>query len=76
MDIRAIRELSNKEIAQTLEDQKRSLMNLRFRLAARNLSDTNQLSKTRKIVARILTVQSERRIVQKTHQNSSNQETI
>ena len=63
MKIENVRELSNVEIATVLNTQKRALMNVRFGVATRQISDTAQLQKIRRDVARLMTVIREREIV-------------
>ncbi len=60
MQIHEIRDLSNQQLQEELENSYKELMNLRFRDATNQLTDTNQPKKTRKTVARLLTVIRER----------------
>lgn len=62
MRVSEIRELNPQELNKELADQERALMNLRFRQATLQLSDSNQIGKTRRIIARIKTVMREREI--------------
>ena len=62
MRISEVRELNNTELAKELGDQERALMNLRFRKATMQLTNTNELGNTRKAIARIKTVIRERSI--------------
>ncbi len=62
MDIDEVRALSDGELETELAAARRNLYDLRFQLATRQLSDYNQIRKTRKRIARILTVQTERRL--------------
>lgn len=55
-----IRELTTDEIVTRLEDAREELMRLRFQTATGELQDTNQLSITRKLIARLLTILNER----------------
>jgi large subunit ribosomal protein L29 len=64
MDISEVRQLNDGELAETLEDRRRSLMNLRFRAATLQLSDFSEIGKTRRDIARLMTVQRERAIAQ------------
>lgn len=64
MQMREIRELSNQQLQEELESSYKELMNLRFRAATNQLTDTNQPSKTRKNIARLLTVIREREQVE------------
>ncbi len=58
-----LRVLSDKELAQALEDAHRALMNVRFRVATRQLADVSQIQKSRRDVARVRTVLRERELV-------------
>jgi large subunit ribosomal protein L29 len=60
MDIKAIRALSDAELRQELSNAKRNLYDLRFQLATRQLDDYSQIALTRRRIARILTVMTER----------------
>ena len=60
MDIKAIRALSDGELRQELSNAKRNLYDLRFQLATRQLDDYSQITLTRRRIARILTVMTER----------------
>ncbi len=62
MDIDEVRALSDGELESELAAARRNLYDLRFQLATRQLSDYNQIRTTRKRIARILTVQTERRL--------------
>ena len=63
MQIHEIRALSQEDIAKELESSYKELMNVRFRLATRQLSDTSQIKKVRRGIARIKTVMRERELV-------------
>ena len=62
MRISDVRELNDTELVKELADQERALMNLRFRKATMQLTNTNELGNTRKAIARIKTVIRERSI--------------
>ena len=62
MRISEVRELDDTELGKELGDQERGLMNLRFRKATLQLSNTNELKNARKTIARIKTVIRERTI--------------
>ncbi len=62
MDIHEIRSLTDDQLTEELSKTYRELMNLRFRAATNQLVDTNEPRKTRKDIARILTVLRERNI--------------
>jgi ribosomal protein L29 len=58
MRISDVRELNDTELVKELGDQERALMNLRFRKATMQLTNTNELGNTRKAIARIKNVRS------------------
>jgi len=60
MDITKVRELTDAELYTELGTQRRQLYDLRFQLATRQLDDHTQLTQTRRSIARILTVMTER----------------
>ena len=60
MRVNEVRELRTEELDETLDDQQRALMNLRFRAATLQLTDFTEIKKTRRTIARIKTVISER----------------
>ena len=62
MRISEVRELDDTELDKELGDQERGLMNLRFRKATLQLTNTNELRVARKTIARIKTVIRERAI--------------
>jgi large subunit ribosomal protein L29 len=55
-----LRELSAEELAQKERELKRKLFNLRFQRATGELDNTAELTKTRKDIARTMTVAAER----------------
>ena len=61
MDIDEVRALSDTELENELTAARRNLYDLRFQLATRQLTDYNQIERTRKKIARILMVKTERR---------------
>jgi large subunit ribosomal protein L29 len=62
MEIAKARSLSEQELSDELESARRHLYDLRFQLATRQLTDYSQISQTRKDIARLLTVQTERQL--------------
>jgi len=64
MDIDKVRALTDAELAIELTAAKRNLYDLRFQLATRQLTDYNQIPQTRKKIARILTVLTERELAE------------
>ncbi|HLJ66317.1 MAG TPA: 50S ribosomal protein L29 [Chloroflexota bacterium] len=57
---RELRTLDTPELHRRLQDAKNELINLRFGLATRQTENTARVSATRRQIARILTVLSER----------------
>jgi len=62
MDIDKVRALTDNELRTELATQRRHLYDLRFQLATRQLTDHTQLALTRRSIARILTVMTEREL--------------
>jgi len=62
MDVRAIREMSDEQLLNEIEDLKQSLFNLRFQDAAGTLEDQNVMRYTRRDIARLKTVLRERQL--------------
>ncbi|MEO6058972.1 MAG: 50S ribosomal protein L29 [Candidatus Limnocylindria bacterium] len=60
MDINEIRNLSDYELENALVDAKQDLWKIRFDLATRQEKNYSRLPATRKRIARILTVMTER----------------
>jgi large subunit ribosomal protein L29 len=57
---RELRELSDDELGKQLADRREELFNLRFQDATGALDNTARLKQTKREIARILTLQSER----------------
>ena len=62
MAIDDIRGMSADDLAEELYDTRRELMNLRFRAATMQLSDMNEIKRTKRRIAQILTVMREREL--------------
>ena len=62
MEIDDIRALTASELEEELTSTRRELMNLRFRVAAMQLSNVNEIGRVKKRIARILTVRREREL--------------
>ena len=60
MRTRELRELSDEELGKQLADRREELFNLRFQDATGALDNTARLKQTKREIARILTLQSER----------------
>jgi large subunit ribosomal protein L29 len=54
--------MTDQQLREELENSYKELMNLRFRAATNQLTNTNQPRKTRKNIARILTAIREREL--------------
>ena len=63
MRIDEIREFTDDQLERELENAYRSLQNLRFRLATKQLTNTSEVRATKKSIARLLTVHRERDLV-------------
>ncbi|MBE0636271.1 50S ribosomal protein L29 [Candidatus Bipolaricaulota bacterium] len=57
-----LRELTPDELVQREMDLKRKLFNLRFQRASGELDNSAELTKTRKDIARLMTIITERRL--------------
>lgn len=62
MDIRKIRDMSDEEIFDAIQDQKEAMYRFRFQKASGALEDLNSMRNTRRIIARLKTVQRERQV--------------
>ncbi len=60
MKARDLRELTNDELRRRVQEWKRKLLNLRFQLASGQLTNTAEIKKTKKDIARALTILRER----------------
>ena len=62
MDIESVRKLSDPELEDALREAKQDLWGARFALSTRQLKDYSTIHQTRRAIARILTVQHERKL--------------
>ena len=62
MDIESVRKLSDPELEVALKEAKQDLWGARFALSTRQLKDYTSILQTRRSIARILTVQRERKL--------------
>jgi len=62
MDIDKVRALSDAELEAALGEAKQDLWQARFALSTRQLNNYSTISQTRRTIARILTVQRERKL--------------
>jgi large subunit ribosomal protein L29 len=64
MDLKKIRAMSDAELEDALREAKQDLWGARFALSTRQLKDYSTIPQTRQTIARILTVQRERKLGQ------------
>ena len=64
MDIDKMRALSDAELDEALRQARQELWGARFALSTRQLKDYSSIPQTRRTIARILTVQRERKLGQ------------
>jgi large subunit ribosomal protein L29 len=62
MDIDKVRAMSDAELDEALRQAKQDLWGARFALSTRQLKDYSTIPQTRRSIARILTVQHERKL--------------
>ncbi len=62
MKAQEIRELTDQGIRDELEGSQKELLNLRIRVATKQLSNTSEIGRVRKKIARLNTVLTERRL--------------
>ena len=62
MDIDKVRAMSDAELDLALREAKQDLWGARFALSTRQLKDFSTIPQTRRTIARILTVQRERKL--------------
>ena len=62
MDIDKVRGLTDAELEVALREAKQELWQARFALSTRQLKDYSTIQRTRRTIARILTVQRERKL--------------
>lgn len=61
MKARELKELSDEELVKRLAESRENLFNLRFQMATGALENTARLSLAKRDIARILTIQAERK---------------
>ena len=61
-EIDDIRNMNDQDLEENLDSIQKDLMNLRFRTATMQLTDTNAVKRTQRQIARIMTVIREREI--------------
>ena len=57
-----IREMNDQDLMKELENSYKELLNLRFRVATKQLANVSQIKTTKKKIARLSTVARERRL--------------
>jgi large subunit ribosomal protein L29 len=62
MDIDKVRAMTDPELEEALREAKQELWGARFALSTRQLKDYSTISQARRTIARILTVQHERKL--------------
>lgn len=62
MQVREIRLLPDEKLLDALEDKREEIFNLRFQKASGQLENTNAITKARRELARLKTVQREREL--------------
>ena len=63
MQIDDVRKLTDEELQQSLDDSRRSLMNLRFRKATMQLTNVMEIKLVKRDIAKMLTVIKQRQIL-------------
>ena len=61
-EIDDIRNMNDQDLVENLDSSQKDLMNLRFRTATMQLTDTNAVKKAQRKIAKIITVIREREI--------------
>ncbi|MBL7119894.1 MAG: 50S ribosomal protein L29 [Dehalococcoidia bacterium] len=64
MRVDEIRVLSDQELAKQLEEARRELFNLRFRLATRQLVNHREIPRVKRKIARMMTIMRERQLIE------------
>ncbi len=60
-----LRQKTTEELKKILSEKREELLNLRFEIANRKLKDFSRLKKSKKLIARILTLVQERGLIEK-----------
>jgi large subunit ribosomal protein L29 len=60
MKVNEIRDLAPEELLTRISDTRKELVDLRFQLAARKLESTSKLREARKMLSRLLTIQTQK----------------
>jgi len=70
MKVSELREMTQEQLREELENTRQELFNLRFRLVIRQLEDTNALRRAKRKIARIKTILREWELYEKYVQQS------
>jgi large subunit ribosomal protein L29 len=62
LNVQEIRALSNDELDKRIEDSRKELFELRFRLSTRQLVNHREVHRVKKEIARLLTIKKEREL--------------
>jgi large subunit ribosomal protein L29 len=62
LNVEEIRALSNDELDKRLEDSRKELFELRFKLSTRQLVNHREVHRVKKEIARLLTIRKEREL--------------
>ena len=62
MKVKEMRELSAEDLQTKIEDARREIVQFRFELATHKLQNTAGISNTKKRLARLLTIEAERKL--------------
>ncbi len=65
MRIHEVRAIAQEDMEKALAEAYREALNVRFRLATRQLNDTSQAKKVRRKIAQLKTVMQERKLLEK-----------
>jgi large subunit ribosomal protein L29 len=63
MRVKEMRELSSEELALRIDETRKNIVELRFQLALRKLENPAKLRLTKKQLAQLLTIQTEKQLV-------------
>jgi len=74
MKIYEIREMSSEEIANRIQEEENNLVDLRFQLELKNLTNTAKVKHTRHDIAKMKTVLKERELTTETENNNQIEE--
>ncbi len=64
MDIGEIRSLSDQDLYKEIDNSRREMMNLRFRLSTRQMENYHELKTVKKTIARLKTIIRERGLME------------